>query len=232
MSSSHTQTKQIPRDAAVMHAILKEMGVPLYEPRVVNQMLEFVYRYITNVVEEARVYSSYAKKKTVDNDDVKLAIKMLNDKSLSCVPPRDLLLDIAKTKNTQPLPLLKSGSGLRLPPDRYCLTQTNYQLQLCKRSVASSASKPANINVRLPGSGGSFKTPLGVAPRSASSFSSSTTNQPSVPGGISQPTIQYTIPTNVQLGGAGTPTITVLANPAPTTGTKRKFSEDDESPLH
>ncbi|ODM98033.1 Transcription initiation factor TFIID subunit 9 [Orchesella cincta] len=228
MASSHTQTKQIPRDAAVMHAILKEMGVPLYEPRVVNQMLEFVYRYITNVVEEARVYSSYAKKKTVDNDDVKIAIKMLNDKSLSCVPPRELLLDIAKTKNTQPLPLLKSGSGLRLPPDRYCLTQTNYQLQLYKKSIASSNSKPSNINVRLPGSSGSFKTPLGVAPRSVSSFSSSV-NQTA--GGSSQPTIQYTIPANVQLGGAGTPTITVLANP-PTSGTKRKFSEDDDSAMH
>ncbi|CAL8118772.1 unnamed protein product [Orchesella dallaii] len=227
MASSHTQTKQVPRDAAVMHAILKEMGVPLYEPRVVNQMLEFVYRYITNVVEEARVYSSYAKKKTVDNDDVKLAIKMLNDKSLSCVPPRELLLDIAKTKNTQPLPLLKSGSGLRLPPDRYCLTQTNYQLQFNKKAVTSSAAKPANI--RLSSSSGAFKTPLGVAPRSASSFSSSV-NQ--APGGSSQHTIQYTIPANVQLGGAGTPTITVLANPAPSTGTKRKFSEDDESALH
>jgi len=224
-TSSSSQTKQIPRDAAVMHAILKEMGVKLYEPRVVNQMLEFVYRYITNVVEEARVYSSYAKKKTVDMDDIKLATKMLTEKSLTSIPPREMLLDLAKQKNTMPLPLIKSCSGLRLPPDRYCLTQPNYQLQLYKKSVASSNSKPQNISVRLPGSSGGFKTPLGVAPRSISALNTSI-GQPS---GGSQPGIQYAA--NIQLGGSGTPTITVLANPAqPTgTGTKRKFSEDDDN---
>lgn len=33
-----------PRDAEVMEAILKEMGVSEYDPMVVHQMLEFVYR--------------------------------------------------------------------------------------------------------------------------------------------------------------------------------------------
>jgi transcription initiation factor TFIID subunit 9B len=37
-------TKQIPRDAVVMQSLLKEMGVTLNEPRVINQMLDFVYR--------------------------------------------------------------------------------------------------------------------------------------------------------------------------------------------
>ena len=32
-----------PRDAAVMEAILKEMGVTDYEPNVIHQMLEFSY---------------------------------------------------------------------------------------------------------------------------------------------------------------------------------------------
>ena len=33
-----------PRDAAVMEAILKEMGLEEYEPYVIHQMLEFCYR--------------------------------------------------------------------------------------------------------------------------------------------------------------------------------------------
>ena len=37
-------TKQIPRDAQVIQTILKDMGIVDYEPRVVNQLLEFVYR--------------------------------------------------------------------------------------------------------------------------------------------------------------------------------------------
>ena len=32
-----------PKDAAVMEAILKEMGVEDFEPKVINQMLEFSY---------------------------------------------------------------------------------------------------------------------------------------------------------------------------------------------
>ena len=36
--------KKLPKDAQVMMAILKEMGVAEYEPRVINQMLEFSYR--------------------------------------------------------------------------------------------------------------------------------------------------------------------------------------------
>lgn len=36
--------KSSPRDAQVMGAILKDMGVTDYEPRLINQMLEFTYR--------------------------------------------------------------------------------------------------------------------------------------------------------------------------------------------
>ena len=37
-------TKNSPRDAQVMAAILKDMGISEYEPRVINLMLEFTYR--------------------------------------------------------------------------------------------------------------------------------------------------------------------------------------------
>lgn len=36
--------KSTPKDALVMAAILKEMGISEYEPRVINQMLEYTYR--------------------------------------------------------------------------------------------------------------------------------------------------------------------------------------------
>ena len=43
-----------PRDAAVMEAILKEMGVEDYEPNVIHQMLEFTYSkfYVTTITVE------------------------------------------------------------------------------------------------------------------------------------------------------------------------------------
>ena len=48
--ASAAAAKSSPKDAQIMAAILKDMGVTEYEPRVVNQMLEFTYReyrYVT-----------------------------------------------------------------------------------------------------------------------------------------------------------------------------------------
>lgn len=38
------QQKQLPKDAQVITSILKEAGITEYEPRVINQLLEFTYR--------------------------------------------------------------------------------------------------------------------------------------------------------------------------------------------
>lgn len=133
--------KSTPKDAQVMSAILKDMGIAEYEPRVINQMLEFTYRYVTNILDDARLFSAHAKKRSVDVDDVRLAIQMQADKSFTSPPPRDLLMEIARQKNSTPLPLIKANAGPRLPPDRYSLTACNYRLK--------SAKKP-RIQVGLP----------------------------------------------------------------------------------
>ncbi|XP_028402693.1 transcription initiation factor TFIID subunit 9B-like [Dendronephthya gigantea] len=121
--------KSTPRDARAMKAILKEMGVEDYEPRVINQMLEFTYRYVTDVLEDARVYCNHANKKEIDADDIKLAVQIRMDNSFTSPPPRDFLMEIARQKNSTPLPLIQPRSGLRLPPDRYCLLSNNYRVK-------------------------------------------------------------------------------------------------------
>ena len=68
--------KSTPKDAQVIAAILRDMGITEYEPRVINQLLEFCYRYITTVLDDAKVISGHAKKKNVDADDVKLAVQV------------------------------------------------------------------------------------------------------------------------------------------------------------
>lgn len=42
--------KSTPKDALVMAAILKEMGISEYDPRVINQMLEYTYREFYNSI--------------------------------------------------------------------------------------------------------------------------------------------------------------------------------------
>uniref|UniRef100_A0A8C6CIP7 TATA-box binding protein associated factor 9b n=1 Tax=Moschus moschiferus TaxID=68415 RepID=A0A8C6CIP7_MOSMO len=127
--------KNAPRDALVMAQILKDMGITEYEPRVINQMLEFAFRYVTSILDDAKIYSSHAKKPNVDADDVRLAIQCRADQSFTSPPPRDFLLDIARQKNQTPLPLIKPYAGPRLPPDRYCLTAPNYRLKSLIKKV-------------------------------------------------------------------------------------------------
>ncbi|KAK9955764.1 hypothetical protein ABG768_015619 [Culter alburnus] len=133
--------KTVPKDAQVMMQILKDMGVTEYEPRVINQMLEFTYRYVTTIIEDAKIYSTHAKKSIVDADDIRLAIQCRVDQSFTSPPPRDFLLDIARQKNQTPLPLIKPYTGPRLPPDRYCLTAPNYRLKSLQKKVSSSAGR-------------------------------------------------------------------------------------------
>jgi len=135
--TSNQPVKTIPKDALVMAAILKEMGVNEYEPRIINQMVEFAYRYVTDIVSDARVYMTHANRKTISIDDIKLSVSQKLDHSFTSPPPREFLLDIARTKNSQPLPLIQDRCGLRLPPERYCLTGNNYKVKSTTKKAAS-----------------------------------------------------------------------------------------------
>lgn len=84
-----------------------------------------------------RVYANHSKKKGIDLEDVKLASTMLLDKSFTGPPPREVLLEVAKQKNTQPLPTIKPHSGIRLPPDRHCLLAANYKLRAATSQAAT-----------------------------------------------------------------------------------------------
>lgn len=42
-SKTNNSVKHIPKDAQVIMSILKELNVTEYEPRVINQLLEFTY---------------------------------------------------------------------------------------------------------------------------------------------------------------------------------------------
>ncbi|XP_046915655.2 TBP-associated factor 9 [Dermatophagoides farinae] len=126
--SSSMANKITPKDSQVVAAILKEMGINEFEPRVLPQLVEFAYRYVARVLEDAQLFSSYARKKVIDTDDVSLAIQMQIDRSFVGPPSRDILLEISRNKNTQPLPPIKSHNGMRLPADRYSLVAPNFRL--------------------------------------------------------------------------------------------------------
>lgn len=89
---------------------------------------------MTSILDDSRIYANHSKKKVVDLEDVRLAIKLQLEQTFTNPPPRDVLIDIAKTKNSVALPFVKHSNGLRLPPDRYCLNGANYKIKPAKKS--------------------------------------------------------------------------------------------------
>ncbi|KAG4074214.1 hypothetical protein HA402_015517 [Bradysia odoriphaga] len=150
-SKQSNPNKHIPKDAQVIMSILKELGITDYEPRVINQLLEFTYRYVTCILDDAKVYTNHAKKKVIDLDDVKLASQMVLDKAFTAPPPRDVLLELARGRNIAPLPLIKPHCGLRLPPDRYCLVAANYKLRAAqnKKMTKSAIENRSTIKTQI-----------------------------------------------------------------------------------
>ncbi|XP_063625525.1 transcription initiation factor TFIID subunit 9 [Cydia splendana] len=222
-SKSSNQTKHIPKDAQVIMSIMKEVGVTDYEPRVVNQLLEFTYRYVTSILDDARVFANHAKKKSIDIEDVRLAVQLQLDKSFTSPPPREVLLEIARVKNVNPLPLIKPHCGLRLPPDRYCLSACNYRLRPAFKKVASkpavvptptvktvTSSKGANQNVVV-------KRPSGAIVNVSSA-------KPSV---VPKPVLKFTSGSKV----VAKPAVRVTAGPSTQGPVKMELDAMDSGPM-
>ncbi|KAK4479540.1 hypothetical protein RD792_015057, partial [Penstemon davidsonii] len=132
--------EDMPRDAKIVKELLKSMNVDEYEPRVIHQLLEFWYRYVVDVLTDSQVYSEHAGKSAIDSDDVKLAIQSKVNFSFSQPPPREVLLELAKSRNKTPLPKSIAGAGIPLPPDQDTLIGPNYQLAI-----------PNKLNIQQPG---------------------------------------------------------------------------------
>ncbi|KAK9721138.1 Transcription initiation factor TFIID subunit 9 [Basidiobolus ranarum] len=128
MSNSNNEQQPVPNDAKLVSLILESLDVEDCEPRVIHQLMEFAHRYTVDVFQDALVYSEHASKNEVDLDDIRLAIQGRVNHSFTSPPPKEFLLELAEEKNKVPLPLIPEKYGIRLPPERYCLTAVNFQI--------------------------------------------------------------------------------------------------------
>ncbi|KAF9977545.1 Transcription initiation factor TFIID subunit 9 [Actinomortierella ambigua] len=117
-----------PRDAKVISLILQSLEVEDAEQNVIHQLLDFAHRYTVDVFQDALLYSEHAGTNEVGLEDVRLAIQGRVNHSFTSPPPKEFLLELAEAKNRVPLPLIPDKYGIRLPPERHCLTAVNFQL--------------------------------------------------------------------------------------------------------
>ncbi|PNW81375.1 hypothetical protein CHLRE_07g353350v5 [Chlamydomonas reinhardtii] len=117
-----------PQDVATMHALLRSMGVEEFEPRVVNQLMDFMYKYTTDVLLDAEVFSEHAGRQPgqVDASGVTMAIQSRTALYVQ-PPPQERVTELARQVNDTALPDLVTKPGLPLPPEGKQMTAPNWQ---------------------------------------------------------------------------------------------------------
>ncbi|XP_022180214.1 transcription initiation factor TFIID subunit 9B-like isoform X2 [Myzus persicae] len=119
----------VPKDTQIIVSMMKDLGIDEYDQQVLNHLLEFNYRYTTQLLDDAKTFSNFAKKKNVDADDVKIAIQLAQDGTFCRPPPSDVLMTAGLEVNNISLPPLRLASKLRIPQDGSNFLQTNYRLR-------------------------------------------------------------------------------------------------------
>ncbi|KAI8837068.1 transcription initiation factor IID, 31kD subunit-domain-containing protein [Chytridium lagenaria] len=135
----HQDPLSLPRDAKLVSLILQAMDIPDYDPRVLPQLLEFMHRYVLDVLADAQLFSDHAGRGFVEVDDVKLAVE-----------GKEVLMEMALARNNVPLPLMQEKYGLRLPPERNCLTGVNFNIVPQRAAAPAEPTIPSNSTWSVP----------------------------------------------------------------------------------
>ena len=93
--------------------------------------------YTTAVLQDALIYADVGNASnaagvnppsTITADDLRMSIASRVNHQFNTSLPKEFLLDIAQERNKIALPPVDKGYGIRLPPEKYCLTGVNWEL--------------------------------------------------------------------------------------------------------
>jgi len=137
-----------PRDARILHMVLQAQGVHAYQERVPLQLMDFAYRYTSGVLSDAVALSaegygpksvgggrgrggaaSAADEGEISQKALQVAIASRVNYQFNQTLPKDFMMDLANEKNRVLLPRCEREYGVRLPPERYCLTGVGWGLK-------------------------------------------------------------------------------------------------------
>ncbi|KAM0672373.1 subunit of transcription initiation factor TFIID [Ordospora colligata] len=117
-----------PRDAKVISVILRSLGIEECEPKVIIQLLEFAYKYSTEVLGDALLFSKHANRTQINSSDVKLALQTKVGKYFAPPPPRQYLAEISSMTNSKPLSVPDGETLIKVPPLSSALLSLDYEV--------------------------------------------------------------------------------------------------------
>jgi transcription initiation factor TFIID subunit 9B len=121
-----------PKQADQAAAVMASMGITSYEPRVINQLLEFTYREAEAVLKSAaRFAASRSDAKQVEPSDIRVAINTRALHHFDQRPTLDQMRQTAQGMNATAFPDPPSGADdsdavafIPLPPETVRMTTT------------------------------------------------------------------------------------------------------------
>lgn len=178
---SKLDTAAVPLDARTLASILSSMGIDDYDDRVIHQLLELLYRYMAEVLTDARDVAEHARRgqsKTgrggssggaaatatgeppeLDLSDVKLAIELKLQREFVQPPPREVQMLHARELNAIPLPVYRGDRDtVELPPEELQLTAPVFRVVARKRKQTPGERLPATFT-----DGAAYSTALAVS---------------------------------------------------------------------
>ena len=126
-SASASSSAALPLDASAIHALLASMGVEEYEPRVVQQLLEYMQTYAVDVFADAAQLAEHAGRPgQLECEDVQLSARLKAQAAQTHSP--QLIEWMARTRNQEAL-ITPSVPNIQLPNPKLCLVEENWQLE-------------------------------------------------------------------------------------------------------
>ena len=140
-------TGKKPRDARLIHLLLAQMGVHVYNERVPLQLLDFAYRYTSSILSDAQSYeppqpsnpSGVGKKRRnadtegegegVSMNALRTAVAARSQGQFQAWLPKEFMGEVAQERNRVALPRVDREFGVRLPPERYCFTGAGWGIR-------------------------------------------------------------------------------------------------------
>ena len=113
----HQPEQQLPADALAARAILRSMGAAEAEPRVVAMLLDFMYKYVADVLKDAEAYGEALGRPpgTVELPELSYALGARGPHTFAQPPAPELLQRVADAVNGVDLPEFPLRHGLRVP---------------------------------------------------------------------------------------------------------------------
>ncbi|KAI5148565.1 hypothetical protein ENBRE01_0403 [Enteropsectra breve] len=124
-----------PRDAKVISVILRSLGIEECEPKVITQLLEFVYKYSTDIMMDADLFSKHCGRESISAADIKLSLQSKVGKYFLPAPPRSFLQASADYVNSKPLTMPDSENLLRTPVPSMSVSSMEYEIEQKEQSV-------------------------------------------------------------------------------------------------